>query len=154
MANKVLAPRRIFNQMLKYMVIPTFDLVIEYGNQGVIVVRRKIAPYKNIWALPGLRMYKGEEIDDTLRRIAKQEVGLDIDVKKKIILGQFVGKFRTENNRQDVSTGYLVRASDNQEIIINKEHFSSFRLIKKIPKDTGAMYKYYLAEYFKKHCRE
>lgn len=144
------APLEIFEQMLEYMVIPTFDLVIEYGNQGVIIVRRKIAPYKRVWALPGLRMYKGEDIDDTLRRIAKKEIGLDIDPTDRVFLGQFVGKFRTEHERQDLSTGYLVRASDDQEIKINTEHFYSFRLTRTIPDNMGAMYKYYLAEYLKR----
>lgn len=143
------APRGIFEQMLEYMVIPTFDLVIEFGSQGVIIVRRKIAPYKDVWALPGLRMYKGEDINDTLRRIAEKEVGLNIDCENKVILGQYVGKFRTEHERQDISTAYLVHASDDQEIKINRQHFYSFRVTQTIPGKMGAMYKHYLAEYFK-----
>ena len=52
----VYAPREIFERILKYAVIPTFDLILECRSQGVVLVRRKIAPYKNTWALPGLRM--------------------------------------------------------------------------------------------------
>ena len=44
------APQEVFEQMLEYMVIPTFDLVIEYGDKGVIIVWRKIAPYQDVWA--------------------------------------------------------------------------------------------------------
>lgn len=142
------APRELFVQMLEYMAIPTFDLVIEYGNQGIIIVHRKIAPYKDVWALPGLRMFKGENIDDTLIRIAKQEVGLNIDTKDKIILGQYVGKFKTEHERQDISTGYLVKVSDDQEIYLNQDHFYSHRITTSIPENMGAMYKYYLNQYF------
>jgi hypothetical protein len=40
------APRQVFEQMLEYMVIPTFDLVIEYGQQGIVLVRRTLAPYQ------------------------------------------------------------------------------------------------------------
>jgi hypothetical protein len=48
MPNKVkFAPKEIFEKILEWAVIPTFDLVIEYGNKGIIVVKRKIAPYKN-----------------------------------------------------------------------------------------------------------
>lgn len=83
MQQNVLAPRELFVEILKYMPIATFDLIVEYGDQGVIVVKRKIEPYKNVWALPGLRMYKGESINDTLRRIAKDELGLTIDPEKK-----------------------------------------------------------------------
>lgn len=109
--------------MMKYMPIPTFDLIIEYGSKGVIVVKRKIEPYKNVWALPGLRMYKGESINDTLQRIAKNELGLKINAKEKQLVGQFVGKFTSENNRQDISTAYSIKVDEHQPIKMNEEHF-------------------------------
>jgi len=142
------APKEIFEQMLEYMVIPTFDLILEYNNEGIILVKRKIAPYKNQWALPGLRMYKGENIDDTLKRIAEAELGIKIDPKNKIFLGQYIGKFTTEHNRQDISTGYYLKVKD---CIIkpNEDHFYSHQITKTIPKDIGAMYKYYLNQYQK-----
>ncbi len=143
------APREVFEQILEYMAIPTFDLVIEYGEQGIILVRRKIAPYKDVWALPGLRMYKGEDIDDTIIRIARSELGLNIDPSNKVIIGQFVGKFKTEHDRQDISTGYLLHVKDDQEIVINREHFHAFRVAREIPDNIGAMYRYYLGEYYK-----
>jgi hypothetical protein len=144
------APKEIFDQILEWAVVPTFDLVIQYGTQGVIVVKRKIAPYKDQWALPGLRMYKGESIDDTLIRIAKKELGLNIDPSKKIFLGQYVGKFKTEHNRQDLSTGYLIKINSSVTIEINPDHFYSYAIVKKLPQKIGAMYRSYLKQYFRK----
>jgi 8-oxo-dGTP pyrophosphatase MutT (NUDIX family) len=141
------APRAVFEQMLEYMVIPTFDLVIEYGQQGIILVRRTIAPYQHQWALPGLRMYKGENIDDTLRRIAQQEVGLEIDLRQKILLGQFVGKFKTEHQRQDLSTGYWIKISSHQPLTPNPAHFSDMRITYALPRSMGAVYRFYLQRY-------
>jgi len=145
------APREVFEQILEWTVIPTFDLVIEYGDEGIILVKRKIAPYKNQWALPGLRMFKGENIEDTLSRIADKELGLKIDPSQREFLGQYVGKFTTEHNRQDLSTGYYIRIPSTQEIRINEDHFSSMRLITsrdEIPSRIGAMYKFYLNRFF------
>ena len=144
------APRAIFEQILEFAVIPTFDLVIEVAPKSVIIVRRKIAPYKDVWALPGLRMYKPEGIEDALTRIARVEVGLAIDASKRRFLGQFVGRFRTEHQRQDLSTGFAVRAKRGAPTM-NEDHFTDLRLIRsarEIPKDTGAMYRYYLKGYF------
>jgi len=144
------APRKIFEQILEWAVIPTFDLVVEYGDKGVILVKRKISPYKNQWALPGLRMFKNESIDDTLVRIANQELGLQINPTNKKFLGQYVGRFKTECNRQDLSTGYWVNILDDQKIKLNKKHFSSMKLIKsrnEIPPNIGAMYKFYFNHY-------
>ncbi|MBS3170514.1 NUDIX domain-containing protein [Candidatus Woesearchaeota archaeon] len=145
------APREIFEQILEWSVIPTFDLIIQYGDQGVIIVKRTIPPYKNQWALTGLRMLKGESIEDTLQRIAKKELGLDIDSKNKRILGQYVGRFKTEHQRQDISTGYLIQIPSTQPIILNPAHFSAIRIInskEEIPSRTGAMYKFFLEQYF------
>ena len=147
--NPGFAPKETFDEILKWAVIPTFDMVIQYGDQGIIFVIRTIAPYKNQWALPGLRMLKGESIDDTLKRIAWQEVGLRIIPKNKILLGQFVGKFKTENSRQDLSTGYLVKVEDSKAIKINEGHFSAYQVTKKIPEGAGAMYRYYAQQWHK-----
>ncbi len=144
------APRKVFEQILEYSVIPTFDLIIEYGDKGVIVVKRKIPPYNNQWALPGLRMMKSESIDDTIKRIAKQELGLNLNAKNKILLGQYVGRFKTENQRQDISTCYILHISENTPIILNTEHFSSYKITKSIPVGTGAMYRFYLKQYLRK----
>jgi ADP-ribose pyrophosphatase YjhB (NUDIX family) len=146
-------PKEIFYEILKWSVIPTFDLVIRYGNRGVFIVKRSIAPYQNQWALPGLRMFKPESINDTLKRIAKNEIGLKIDPNKKFLLGQYVGKFKAENERQDLSTGYLVNVNSSQKFKINPDHFSDFKIINsktQIPGNMGAMYKYYLNIYFDK----
>ncbi len=150
MQEPIFAPREIFEQMLQYMVIPAFDLIVELPEEGIIVVKRKIPPYDNVWALPGLRMYKGESIDQTMRRIAKQEVGLDIDPGSRRFVGQYVGKFKTEHNRQDLSTAYVVKAK-TKDPTLNKEHFSSMKIVTKyedLPKPFGAMYAFYLRQYF------
>lgn len=148
------APRNIFDQILEWSVIPTFDLVLEYGDQGVILIKRKIPPYKNQWALPGLRIYKGETIDETLKRIAKNDLGLSINPKERIFLGQYVGKFRTEHDRQDLSTGYLIHVDTPRKVTLDREKFSSYQFTKAIPHNTGAMYRYYLTRYFDKDYEE
>ena len=142
------APRELFEQMLEYAVIPTFDLVLAYGSGGVIVCRRRIAPYKGVWALPGLRMMKPEGIDDTIRRIARDELGLDVDPSGKVLLDQYVGRFRTENERQDLSTGYFLRVAADQPIRPNERHFSAVDTVDRVPARTGAMYRHYLERYF------
>lgn len=138
------APRDIFETLLEWSVIPTFDLIIEIEGKGFLLVKRTIEPYKGQWALPGLRMYKDEGIDDTIVRIAKQEVGIDINPKNKVLIGQFVGKFKTEHQRQDLSTGYYFLLPESTKFEINQDHFSASQLTYDAPSGTGAMYKYYV----------
>jgi ADP-ribose pyrophosphatase YjhB (NUDIX family) len=142
------APRKDFETILEWAVIPTFDLVIEYGDMGVIVCKRRIAPYRGVWALPGLRMLKPEGIEDTIVRIGRQELGLELDPAGRVFLGQYVGRFRTEHKRQDLSTGFVLHVSSSQELKPNREHFSSVKTVKTTPKRTGAMYRHYLERYW------
>lgn len=144
------APREAFETILEWSVIPTFDLVLSYGDTGVVVVRRKIAPYKGVWALPGLRMFKPETIEDTLRRVAMDEVGVSINPADREFLGQFVGKFRTERSRQDLSTGYHIRVDPEQPLKRNGAHFSDLKVVTEIPTPMGSMYRYYLEQYFRR----
>jgi len=102
--------------------------------------------------LPGLRMFKGEDIPDVLKRIAADELGLEMDLTNKIFLGQYVGKFKTEHSRHDLSTGYMIKCSTDSVLKVNSAHFSSFKLIRfenEIPNNIGAMYAFYLKNYFK-----
>jgi len=148
------APREIFEEILKYAVIPTFDLIVHVRSEGVLLFRRRIAPYRNQWALPGLRMMKPEGIYDTLRRIAQAEIGLGINPENSVLIGQYVGKFSSEFKRQDISTCYAVTTLSFQ-IILNQSHFTGFRFLRKrddIPRSTGAMYRNYLNIYFDRFC--
>jgi ADP-ribose pyrophosphatase YjhB (NUDIX family) len=147
------APQEIFDTLLEWSVMPTFDVVLNQEERGILMLKRKIEPYKNQWALPGLRMLKGESIDDTLSRILRSELGLTADLSQKTLLGQYVGKFKTQHHRQDLSTAYVLRVPQDQVITPNSQHFSQIRYIcssKDIPKNTGAMYRYYLNKYFNK----
>lgn len=145
------APPELFGQILEYCVIPTFDLVVELPpDRSVIVLRRAIAPYANKWALPGLRMLKPESIEDVIRRIAEDELGVAVDPGSKQYIGQYVGRFKSEHGRQDLSTGYVVRAL-SRELSVNRDHFSGYKIIgsmSELPGNTGAMYRFYLSAYF------
>ena len=68
----------------------------------------------------------------------------------KRFIGQYVGRFKTEHERQDLSSGYVVQAL-SENIRLNRDHFSSAQIIKKheeVPASTGAMYRFYLSHYF------
>lgn len=151
------APREIFETMLKWGVIPTFDLIVEQENKGIIIVKRKISPYQNVWALPGLRQYKGETHNQTLERIANAELGLKINLDNAEIIGQYDGFFSTENNRQDISTSYFIKIPENQQIILNEKHFSGVKYLnskEEIPKNMGTMYIFHLNKYFDRRKKQ
>jgi 8-oxo-dGTP diphosphatase len=62
--------------------VPTVDIIIEYDNQGMVLIERAKAPWG--WALPGGFVDYGESLEDAARREAREETSLEVT-----LLGQF-----------------------------------------------------------------
>lgn len=63
------------------------------------------------------------------------------------LIGQYEARFRTEHDRQDLSTAYMVQSDQEDNISPNAEHFSGLRIVhnmNEVPQNAGAMYRYYL----------
>jgi ADP-ribose pyrophosphatase YjhB (NUDIX family) len=146
---KAWAPDDAFAIMLRYGVIPTFDLIL-HGPRGVLMVRRRISPYEGAWALPGLRILKGETIEDCLRRIAEDEVGIKIEPAAARFVSQTVVRFPSDHNRQDLSNCYAVEIG-TEKVSINKEYLSAWSFAKDLdsmPTPLGDLYRHHLSCYF------
>jgi 8-oxo-dGTP diphosphatase len=62
--------------------LPAVDIIIEYQNQGVVLIKRRNPPHG--WALPGGFVEYGETLEEAAAREAREETGLEVEV-----LGQF-----------------------------------------------------------------
>lgn len=147
--NDAWAPDEVFESILQYSVVPTFDLILE-SVEGILLVRRRISPYNGLWALPGLRIFRGESVAECLARIAFDEVGLRINSARGTFVNQATVEFRTDSQRQDLSTCYAFELEiDN--VVLNDDHLSSWMFIRdvaEIPATTGGLYKEHLNRYF------
>ncbi|MBI5560831.1 MAG: NUDIX hydrolase [Deltaproteobacteria bacterium] len=61
---------------------PTVDVIIESGDNGVVLIERKNPPYG--WALPGGFVDTGETLEDAARREAREETGLDVRLRTQL----------------------------------------------------------------------
>ncbi|MGQ9787816.1 MAG: NUDIX domain-containing protein [Candidatus Hadarchaeaceae archaeon] len=83
----------------------TVDLVIKL-REGVVLVKRKNEPYKDMWALPGGFVEYGEKVEDAAVREAFEETGLR--VKLLGIIGVYSDPNRDPRGHA-VSICYLAR---------------------------------------------
>lgn len=70
------------------------ELLIENPKGELLLIKREHEPFIGDWHVPGGFLLKDEPINDCIRRLAKEELGLEINPKKTERLGLFetIGK--------------------------------------------------------------
>ena len=82
MAQRIVQCPRCKNQIEIYQnPIPTVDIIIEYEEQGIILIKRKNPPYG--WAIPGGFVDYGESLEEAALREVKEETSLEVESIKQ-----------------------------------------------------------------------
>ena len=62
----------------------TATAIITYSENKILLIKRATPPFVGYWALPGGRVEKGENAEQTIIREVKEETGLSIKIICKI----------------------------------------------------------------------
>ncbi len=127
-------PTRLWNQVKRYMPIPCVDVIVEDSRGGVLLGWRQILPYRNVWALPGGRVRKGERLQAAAERILA-EYGLA--ARQLYLVGVFPIKFPS---RSDLSVCLAAKHSTGEARPDGIE-FSNFHWTRSLPRRIGANYR-------------
>lgn len=65
-------------------VVTSVVAVIVNDKSQILLTRRNVPPFKNMWVMPGGKIDLGESINNALRREVMEEVGLDVEVDNLI----------------------------------------------------------------------
>lgn len=122
------ATKKEYDNFRKYFAFSCVDLII-FNGKSVLLTKRTRNPYKGYWHLPGSMVHRGEKLADTVHRSAKEELGLDVKIKR------FVGVYESLNTfRQDISHGFIVSVVGGE--IETDNQSSDYRFFVKIPSKT------------------
>jgi len=127
-------PERLWKQVLACISIPCVDVILENSRREVLLGWRKIPPYRNVWALPGGRVLKGESLRASAQRILAQ---YRLSAGELFLVGVFPVKFPT---RADF-TCCLASKQPRGVAEPDGSEFSSFIWTRKIPTKIGANYR-------------
>lgn len=80
-------PKRLPEKEFKYIYSKVPRLCVEViiqTKKGVILSKRDIPPYKGWWHIPGGTVMFGETLEEAVKRIALDELGLNVEIKKML----------------------------------------------------------------------
>src|SRR3989344_3692653 len=111
-------PNELYQQILENMPIFCIDIVLYHNNQ-VFLTYRTQEPAKDQWWIQGGRVFKNETFAEAVQRLAKREIGIEVDIIKQI--GTYEVFFKqgilpVETGIHDVAVIFLVKPKDNTEI--------------------------------------
>lgn len=92
------------------------DLFVMSGRR-IVFTKRSIEPYKDHWHLPGGRVRFREPINNAIRRIGNDELGIDFDVDAiGHLIGscEFLSEVQEGNERHTVSLIYLINMTGKE----------------------------------------
>lgn len=128
-------PLNDFKSVVKNTVLCAIDLVIVNEKQEVLVGLRKNPPGKGYWFVPGGRIFKNETLNEALKRISRNEIGVEIVENNLRLLGLYDHIYE-ENFFQDLTfnTHYIVIACrvliDSKCLRLNNLQHEAFKFYK------------------------
>jgi colanic acid biosynthesis protein WcaH len=76
-------PKEQYRKIIEKMPICCVDLVVTHKGKALLILRED-EPAKGEWSIPGGRVFKSEALEDAVKRKAKEELGINVTIKKMI----------------------------------------------------------------------
>jgi len=92
---------------------------------GVFLARRTNPPAAGEWFWPGGRLYKGERLDATPKRIAHEELGLDVSVDRRLGVQEHFWDSAAPagaDSRHTVNVVFEVSPTDGLDVTLDDQH--------------------------------
>lgn len=139
-------PDGLYAEFLEHFPEVCVEIVIR-TEAGVLVAKRANAPARGKWFWPGSRLHKQEALDDAARRVAREELGIEVDVVRR--LGVSAHFWETSEatgrpSRHTVNIVYLAIPVDADPTIELDDQHTDYRYLNAVEPDLHE----YVREYF------
>jgi len=138
-----ICPRRGHRFQRHRTPVPAVDIIIEYQDQGVVLIRRLNPPLG--WALPGGFVEYGESLEAAAVREAREETGLEVH-----LLGQFhtYSDPRRDPRQHVITTVFVARGHGTPQAADDARDLSVFAP-EALPRELAFDHARILADYLK-----
>ena len=106
----------------------SIDLIVKDSNNRALLGYRKNHPARSFWFVPGGRIRKNETLAQAMKRIAMNELGIEISITDATLLGAYDHIYDDNfDAKQGITThyvvlGYEIKLPCKQEIKIDTQH--------------------------------
>jgi len=107
--------------------------VVLMKRKSLLLIRRTIAPAVGQWHTPGGTVLKGEDLEQAVKRVASEELGLQVKVLK--FIGVIEYKSYINHYSQDISLAFKVKVINLKKIDLDG-HADKYGFFSQIPKNT------------------
>lgn len=104
--------KKDFNEIYRKAPRLCIDLVLLEKN-GVLFTKRAIKPYKGYWHFPGGTVYFREKIEEAVKRVAREELGIEVKILELV---HCVEILKTSTGGHDVGLEFLIERTGGGEI--------------------------------------
>lgn len=125
-----------------YAKVPRLTVeVLLAGDQGVYLTERAIEPCKGAWHLPGGTVFFGESLLETVERIAKRELGIEVKAAKQVGYIEYPSHYKKladHENAFDHPVGIVFEVTDYSGTVGLNNEATSAGWFTKLPDKTHA----------------
>jgi len=143
-------PEEAFAECLSLMPQVCVEIVVDGPEGGILLAKRTKRPAQWEWFWPGSRLYRGENLEPAARRVAREELGIQVSVRE--LLGahsHFWAESSVEglDSRHTVNVVYRVEpVADDPEIELDEQH-SDYRWLSDPERGLHEYVQLYVDEY-------
>lgn len=124
-------PDDLFSEFTARMPECCIEVVVQHDG-GVLLAKRSNEPAKGEWFWPGGRLYKGETFEAAVHRIAREELGLNVEIFDR--LGVYSHYWDSsavagEPSRHTVNVVFLVRPAETNPTIELDDQHDDYRIL-------------------------
>jgi ADP-ribose pyrophosphatase YjhB (NUDIX family) len=111
----------------------TVDLIIQDDN-GIILTLRQKNGWQNQWHLPGGTIYFKEKVEDAIRRVVQEELGIEVTIEKHIGYIEYPSEEKERGYGYTIALAFLCHPKSTNFIL--DDQVEKVDVFKTLPENT------------------
>lgn len=107
------------------------DLVVKTP-AGIVLTLRKLPSWQGCWHTPGGAVLYGETIQQAIQRVARTEIGVEVEIEKLLGYMEFPSERKERGFGWSISMFFLCRAT-SENFILNNDDASEIKVFPQLP---------------------